>query len=98
MKGIEVNFLFWNPTQWNNPWRKSVNGSGSVGRKTERTLNVSVGHVHEHGLGHVVQIVAQSDDICTDLGRKVVNALTTKDTALRACHPWSIVVLGHHHR
>ena len=95
---VEVDFLFRNPTQWNNPRRKSINGSGGVWGKTERSLNVSVGHVHQNSLSHVIQIVAQSDDIGPDLGRKVIDALSTEDTAIRAGHTWGIVVLGHHHR
>ena len=98
MQGVEVNFLFWDPAQRNNPRCEPVNGRGGVRRKAEGALNVGVGHVHQNGLSHVVQIVAKSDDIGTDLGRKVIDALSTKNAAIRARHSWGIVVLGHHHR
>ena len=97
VKRVEMDFLLWNPTQRNDSRGKAVNRRGRVGCETKRAFDVCIGHVHEDGLRHVVEVVPQRDDIGTDLRGKMVDALPAEHTAIRTGHPRCIVVFGHHH-
>jgi len=97
VESIEVNLLFWNPTKRDDSRRQTVNRRSRMRCQAQRAFNIGVGHVHEHGLGHVVEVVPQSDDVCTESLRKVIDALTTENTAVRASHSWSIIVFLNRH-
>lgn len=88
-----MHLLFRNPAQRNDTRGESVNGRGGVGRQAEGAFDVGVGHVHQYGLRHIVEVVAQSDDIGTNALCKMIDALTTEDTAIRAGHSRCIVIL-----
>lgn len=93
MQSVEVDFLFWNPTERYDSRREAVNRCRRMRSETQRTFNVRIGHVHQHGLSHVVEVVSQCNDVCTETLRKVIDALASENAAVRTRHSWCIVVL-----
>jgi hypothetical protein len=84
MKRNQVDLLFWDPTQWDNPGRQPFCRPVGVGCQAPAPLHFSCGEVHQNRLGHVVEVVAESHHVSTRQAHKGVDPLSTEDPAIRA--------------
>ena len=82
MKGVQVNLLFRHPAQRHNAWCEAVHRCGGVGGQAKGSFNVRIRHVHQHRLSHVVEVVAQGNDVSVDLRSEVIDALSSEDAAV----------------
>ena len=93
VKSVQMNLLLRNPSQRHDSRSQTVHRRRRVRRQTERSFEVGVRHVHQDGLSHVVEVVAQRNDVSAHPLRQVIDALATKHTAVGTRHSGRIFVL-----
>ena len=75
---VSVNLLLWDPSQGHYSRCNAVYWVLGVWSQPDRAVNLTFLQVHQDGLGHVVEIVAESHDVRVDLLRQRVQALTAE--------------------
>jgi hypothetical protein len=79
-----MDFLLRNPSEGHDSRSHPFNHSFRVWGQTEGPVKIAIGHVHQDGLRHIVEVVPKCDDVCPDAVGKVVDALAAEHAAIGA--------------